>query len=62
MYSKKSSSHLEFKEREIKIEDLFLEIREKCILSNGLAMQCMGKGNKEAWHKDGEVKESKALE
>ena len=60
--SKKSSSHLEFKEREIKIEDLFLEIREKCILSNGLAMQCMGKGNKEAWHKDGEVKESKALE
>ena len=51
--SKKSSSNLGFKERGIKIEDLFLEIREKCILSNGLAAQCMWKGNEEAWHKDG---------
>ena len=45
---KKSNSNLEFKVRGKKLQDSFLEIKDKCILSNGLALQCMWKGDKEA--------------
>ena len=50
---KKSNSNLEFKVRGKKLQDSFLEIKDKCILSNGSALQCMWRGDNEAWLKDG---------